>query len=282
MILNKILLVLVVVLAFVVGWHGSKVINEKEVLEPANVLSPFIYSFNTEGKLQEAEKPSKSTSPYWWLNSGGVMDISEGKGATNQGNLPAISSWKILYNLSNPTDTDSGLRPQNIFRLVTRSKWQNFTEEVYFKINRLNLSESPNRNLSNGLLLFLRYQDGNNLYYAGVRVDGLAVIKKKIHGKYFTLAQEKIFEGNYDRLTNPNLLPKNVWLGLRSEISDQEGQVNIKLFIDEKNTGLYKLVLETKDTNGGIDGGPISREGFAGIRTDFMDVEFKDFKITVI
>ena len=38
------------------------------------------------------------------------------------------------------------------------------------------------------MLLFNRYQDGQTLYYGGVRVDGAAVIKKKLAGVYTTLA----------------------------------------------------------------------------------------------
>ena len=258
-------------------------VSDKNIVEPSNLASPFSYTFNEEGKLQESDSMERSSSPYWWLNSGGIMNIKEGRGETNQGNLSNLSRWRIQYNISNSKDTDNGYRPQNIFRLVTRSKWQDFSQEAYFKINTTNLSPSINRNLSNGILFFLRYQDGNNLYYAGLRVDGMAVIKKKINGEYFTLAQKEVFLGIYDKNKNPNLLPKKVWVGIKSEIkNDSNNSTSIKLFIDKINDKKWELVLETVDDNSGFDKEPILNKGFAGIRIDFMDVEFKDFKISNI
>jgi hypothetical protein len=241
---------------------------------------PFLYTFNVEGELQESANSARSASPYWWLNSGGIMLIKNSKGHSNQGELNPYSKWRILYNFSNPSDTDYGYRPQNIFRLVTRSKWDNFQEEAYFKINKDNLSESSNRNQSNGILFFLRYLDGDNLYYAGVRVDGTAVIKKKVRGEYFTLSQNILYDGEYNRNTNPSLLPKNTWIGLRAEINNvADNSVAIHLFVDEGGRSEWKLATVAID-KGELGGYPILDEGFAGIRADFMDIEFKDFKIT--
>ena len=189
----------------------------------------YLYNFNAPGVLSESGAMVESSSAYWWLSSGGVMNIVDNKGSTNTGELPNLSKWRLRYRVSNPTDTDDGFRPQNIFRLVSRNTWQDFSEEVYFKILKDNLSMSPNRNISNGLLLFGRFQDQNNLYYAGVRVDGTAVIKKKIEGEYTTLAQKKIFEGVYERTTYPNLIPKNVWLGLKMDVVTEGREVVVKL-----------------------------------------------------
>ena len=102
------------------------------------------------------------------------------------------------------------------------------------------MSESSKRGKSNGLFLFNRYQDADNLYYAGIRVDGAAVIKKKIGGKYFTMAYEGLFDGEYNRESRPNLLPKNVWVGLMSEVKTiNDTQVEIKLFIYMENNGSW-------------------------------------------
>ena len=121
-----------------------------------------------------------------------------------------------------------------------------------------------------------RYQNGNNLYYAGIRVDGNAIIKKKLNGKYYTLASSKIFPGTYNRISNPNLLPKNKWIGLKTEVTNVNGKVNIKLYVDEGRTGNWVLVLDKTDS-GGRFGTPITSAGYGGIRTDFMDVEFEEF-----
>jgi len=120
-----------------------------------------------------------------------------------------------------------------------------------------------------------RYQDGNNLYYSGIRVDGNAIIKKKISGVYYTLASKKVFPGTYNKLSNPNLLPKNTWIGLKSIANNTNGNVNIKLYMDKGKTGNWTLIVEAYDN--GKYGPLISNEGYSGIRTDFMDVEFDDF-----
>jgi hypothetical protein len=234
----------------------------------------FTYNFNTEGTLVEAFPMSASSSPYWWVSSGAYLNIYEGRGHTTQGNLPANNQWRVLLSQSNPRDTDNGYHPQNIFRLVTKQSWQNMRQEAYFKIHRDNLSPSEYRAASNGLLLFNRYQDQDNLYYTGVRVDGTAIIKKKQNGVYTTLAQNPVFPGTYNRDTNPSLLPKNTWIGVRSELrNNADGSVTIKVYVDKSWRGVWELVAQATDTQN-----PITQGGRGGIRTDFMDVTFDAFK----
>jgi hypothetical protein len=191
--------------------------------------------------------------------------------------------WHKKYNKNNPKDTDKGAHPQNLFRLVTRSQWENLSQQVYFNAKRNNLSKSKNRNESNGILLFNRYQDGDNLYYTGVRVDGRAVIKKKYKGKYYTMGLKRIIKGKYDRKDKPNLLPRHHWFGIKSEvITNSDDTVTINLYTDENRSGEWKLVLTTVDDNNSYGGPAILNEGYGGIRTDFMDVEFDEYKIEEI
>ncbi|NUQ57681.1 MAG: hypothetical protein HUT38_04340 [Candidatus Paceibacter sp.] len=250
----------------------------------AIVNSPFYYTFKVDGTLAEAGSMNDSSSPYFWLNSGAYFYLKNGIGKTVQGDLSQYSKWRLAYSLSNPVDTDNGYHPQNILRLVTRSKWQNFTQEMYFKINKDQLSASPNRNESNGLLLFNRYQNSDNLYYAGIRVDGAVVIKKKINGKYYTMAYKSFVSGSkYDKTVNPNLLPKNVWVGLKSEVKNNpDGTVSVRLFVDNGKTGNWILAAEAKDDGKTYGGAPITASGYGGVRTDFMDVEFDDYRMTKI
>lgn len=232
--------------------------------------------------LEESSKMSKSQSDEWWLNSGGVMLENPEGFSTNIGALPKDNYWRNLYAKTNPRDTDGGYFPQNIFRLVTKNQWKNFSETLYFSVEKNNLSESKYRNESNGILLFNRYQDGDNLYYAGLRVDGQAVIKKKIEGKYYTLTEKQIFGSakNYDKDNNPNLLPLNQWLGIKSElVNSGENTVNIKLFIDKEQKGDWQLVLETEDRDDKYGNAPFLEKGYAGIRTDFMNVIFKNYSV---
>ncbi len=244
--------------------------------EAAVLTSPFIYSFSSSGTLYEAGSDSESSSPYFYLNSGAKMILSNGTGKTVQGNLLSADNWRLIYLESNPIDTDLGYHPQNLFRLVTRQKWKNYSQEVDFKINGDQLSSSSNRDGHNGVLFFNRYVDGDNLYYTGIRVDGQAVIKKKQNGVYYTLALKKIYDGSYDRYTNPNLIPKNKWMGLKSEIYSYKGEVYINLYLDQNNNGNYVLIASVKDYMKSY-GTPIDKSGYTGIRTDFMDVEFDNY-----
>jgi hypothetical protein len=131
------------------------------------------------------------------------------------------------------------------------------------------------------VLLFNRHVDKDNLYYAGLRDDGLAVIKKKIGGEYFTLDYTQIFGdfNNYNKWTNPSFLPLNQWFGLKTRVTTlSNGSVYIQLFLDRNNDGNWKQILTATDN--GIGGRPITQAGSGGIRSDYMDLQFKDFEET--
>jgi len=253
--------------------------------QDAGTLSPADKQIQDKIKsgsvIEEASAMKKSKQADWWLNSGGIMYWGQQEFSTNLGALPKDSSWRKLYEKTNSKDTDQGYFPQNIFRLVTRTKWKNLSQSVYFNIDKINTSKSNNRSESNGVLLFNRYQDGANLYYVGVRVDGDAVIKKKIDEKYYTMAETKIFssDSGYDRDTNPNLIPTGVWIGLKSEVvTDSDNVVHISLSVDQDGQG-WKSVMEAIDKDDKYGAAPIADKGYAGIRTDFMDVHFRDYHI---
>ncbi|WP_317963335.1 hypothetical protein [Methylocaldum szegediense] len=238
----------------------------------------LLKGFGGDGTVYEAARMSESNDKDWWVNSGAYFHRSGGIGMTVQGELAGQDRWRLLYATTNPVDTDGGYHPQNLLRLVTRSKFKNFTQQVYFNIERINLSDSPNRNESNGVLFFHRYRDGNNLYYAGIRVDGHAVIKKKLNGQYSTLNSVPIYHGAYDRASKPNLIPTHQWIGMRTAISDgSDGKVVIALYLKDDLLGPgWTKVLEAEDTS--TAGAPLLKEGYAGIRTDFMDIRFKDYE----
>ncbi len=239
----------------------------------ASVSSPFYYSFDGSD-FEETSSMSQSPNPHWWLSSGGRFYL-DGVGETVHNSLATNDYWRLLYAANNPVDTDNGYHPQNIFRLVTRSKWGNARQQVYFRILKDNLSASPNRAATNGVLLLNRYKDENNLYYTGIRVDGAAVIKKKIAGTYYTIASKKIFAGTYNRVSKPSLLPKNVWMGLTTEVlNNSNGSVRIRLHVNAGN-GVWSLIFDSVDN--GYGGAPFTAAGYGGMRSDFMDVDFDHY-----
>src|SRR3989344_24106 len=229
--------------------------------------------------IEEAGYNLESKNSDWWVNSGGYFFIENGIGKTVSGKLSPTNSWRLKYNASSPLDTDNGYHPQNIFRLISQSSWTNFEQSMYFRVTADNISPSPNRAAHNGVLFLNRYKDSNNLYYTGIRVDGQAVIKKKLKGTYYTLALSSLFPGIYERSSNPNLIPKNTWIGIKTLIFDNsDGTVHIHLYTDINRTGSWTLIAKAIDD--GTLGAPLYGEhAHAGIRTDFMDVEFDEYLI---
>ncbi len=247
----------------------------------ASVPSPFIYSFNVDGVLEEAATPEESKSPYFWLNSGGRLRISNHTGSTLFGNLSETDQWYRAYQASDPEDTKNGAQPQNIFRLLTRSAWEQVRISEDFYIERDNFLPSSNRNASNGILFMMRHVDSDNLYYAGVRVDGTAVIKKKVEGVYYTMAQAAAFEGTYvGSQDDTSLLPQRQWFSLQSEaITNSDSSVTVRLYLRRSLEDSWELLLEATDTGNYAQTEPLRAKAPVGLRTDFMDVQFKNLRI---
>ncbi len=265
--------------------RSKKAVSTVPAIISATTTSKFVEIFDRNFNVEEVSDKVKSSNNNWWISSGGRLISANGWGSTIQGPLDLLDPWRVAFSLSNPVDTDNGYHPQNIFRLVsTGYSWKNNRQDISFKITNDNLSASPNRNASNGILFFNRYKDAFNLYYTGVRVDGYAVIKKKIAGTYYTMAYKPLARtvAQYDKDVNPNLLPKQQWVGLRSEVTtNSNNTVTIKLYTDVGKTGNWVLVAEAID-DGISYGGPIFTEGYGGLRTDFMDVLFDDYMVSSI
>lgn len=223
------------------------------------------------GAIEETAQMAQSLSSAWWLNSGAIFEGNDSGGSTVHGDLSDDSPWRSRYAASNPGDTDGGRHPQNVFRLIRRQIFANPHQEMTFEVRGIQASPSRNRNDTNGVLLLSHYLDGDNLYYAGVRVDGAAVIKKKRRGGYVTLAYARVYPGSYDRNRRPNLIPTSQPIHLASDtLTNADGSVTVRLFVDGT------LVLEAIDR--GRSGGPALREaGYVGIRTDFMDAVFHGY-----
>lgn len=252
-----------------------KIDNEGKHME-----DDWLFTFESPGTLHESASPDLSTSPYWWLNSGGMLVIEDGIGRTVEKVAPAQNRWSLLYRINNSLDTDYGRYPQNIFRLVSKDWVGDADVSMFYRIRAVNLTDTPNRDAWSGVFLFSRYMDGDNLYYAGVRQDGHAVIKKKVGGVYHTLGETEYFENYfpYDKYTNPNFIPGQVWLGLRM-ITETDGDgLRIKLLVRGGESDDWTEVLSVVDS--GIGGPPHSDPGRFGIRTDYMDVEFDNYRVS--
>ncbi len=236
----------------------------------------LVETFEGSAEVNESMYVTRSPSPAWWLVSGAGLTIGGGVGSTWVDEAPE-GYYRMRYELRKPQDSDGGRHPQNLFRLVTREQLRGATrQECYFRILEYRLSSSPERYAPNGLLLFNRYQSEDEFYYAGIRVDGHAIVKKKSAGTYYTLAEKPVFDGKYDRYARPILLPQGQWIGLRTITEDRgDGSVAISLFVDRQRNGDWEFVLRGIDA--GVGREPF-RDGRGGIRTDFMDVEFDEYR----
>lgn len=240
----------------------------------------FTDSFDRTYRLDNTSTMESSENPDWWLSSGGTFIVNEGLGHTLQGEL---SSDSRLFKSYMRPNADFGTHPQNIFRLVTRTKWYNLRQEVYVRILKIHPSSADDRNQSNGIFLFNRYADQDNIYYTGIRVDGAAVIKKKVHGTYYTMAYKAIIDGKYDRDKTPNLLPLNEWIGIRSEVHDMaDHRVEIKFYVKFAEDQDWTLALSAIDDGQSYGGGSFLQAGHAGIRSDFMDLEIDNYAIIAL
>lgn len=228
--------------------------------------------------LPETDTPERSPDPEWWLNSGGQFFFtSSGFGSTLHGSLPRYAWWRLLYAVSNPRDTDRGLYPQNLFRLISRRHYTDVQVATTVRISDIHLTDTPYRNESNGVLLMARYLDSDNLYYGGVRVDGHAVIKKKINGQYLTLAEEPlVINRHYDRRREPSLLPYGQPFSFRFVADNTNAGVVLTLQLYDRERG-WRTVLTALDD--GEHGEPHRAAGAVGVRADFMDVIFDELSI---
>ena len=239
------------------------------------------YFFEGNSVVEETNNPETSKNDLWWLSSGGLFYIKDGFSSTIHGELSLDDKWRNAYQKSKPESTDEGKHPQNIFRLVSKKEYHSYEQLMYFRINNIVDSNSQERKESNGIFFFNRYQDDNNLYYAGLRVDGFAVIKKKIGGQYFTMDYKRVYDSNnaYNKDSNNCLIPKNKWIGLKVVVVDVINKVSIKLFVDNENDGEWKLVSEAEDYSNTYGAKPFFNSGNVGIRTDFLESDFRDFVI---
>ena len=249
-------------------------VREIDPFKTDSQVLPFKYSFSPDSVLEES-LPETSTNPYFWLESGGRMIQQNSIGSTVQGALPQGDALRLRY--KNNASTDYGYRPQNIFELIGRQQWLGNSQILWFKIIKENFDSNSAKKPSNGLFLISRRTDNDNSYFAGVRFDGQAVIKKKINSNFFTLASSKVFPGTYDKTKNPSFLPQNTWIALKIETQNVQGGVSLKLFMYNFSSKVWEKISEALDS--GTGGAAFTNSGFSGVKTDFMDVQFKNYQV---
>lgn len=215
----------------------------------AAAASSWWYNFNSAGTLAQSASATQSRSQYLWLAAGRSLVIQNGIGATPAGTT--------IYQLFNKTS-------------VTNAS-------VQIDVNRVkdNLSNSADRKSYLGESIITRYTDANNYYYAGIRADGAAVIKKKVNGVYTTLAQKQVLPGTYST-TNYDLMPQGKWMSLKLVVADNAGGQPVLTFsTDIGRTGTWTQALAVTDTSAAL-----KSAGLVGIQNDYADAQFDNFIVS--
>ena len=240
------------------------------------------YTFNSPGTLYEASAANKSSSPYFWLKSGAELSIANGIGNTIQGALTTNDQWRKIYASSNLSSaTDNGTQPQNVFLLLTKAAYKNTSAQIYVRRTADNMTNPVNRHPYSGESILARYQNDETFYYAGIRDDGAVVIKKKLNGVYQTLSQRQLLSGTYNVSSNPDLIPKNTWIGLRFTVQDTSAGPQLTLFTDIGKTGTWSQALSVVDDPAKF-GSSIPNAGIVGIESDYADAQFDNFVFSEI
>jgi hypothetical protein len=97
-------------------------------------------------------------------------------------------------------------------------------------------------------------------------------------GTHYSLSQSKVYEGTYDAVTNPSLLPTDRKVGLKLDTgTEANGNVTLKMYLNEN--GSWRLITQTTD-NGNQGGRALTAAGQSGILASYIDVEYSDYKIS--
>ncbi len=247
---------------------------EKEAKEKVASNETKAPILNVENSRQEKEVALEESysSQFWYLNSGGIMYLDE-KDQPVRTSWGAISSfrWADEYKKTNPKESDSGIHPQNIFRVYTLKTFGNYEQKLYFKVHDNNLSDPNNRHAYNGVSL-VHYKDQNNMYLFRIRMDGRAEITKKVNGNWleYPLVAKRIFDRNVGIGQDYNSIPSDIWIGIKSQVESTRNGVKLKFYVDPGD-GVWQ-VLESQDRD-------LPVKGQGGIWSDFMDLSFRDYSI---
>lgn len=170
---------------------------------------------------------------------GGLIAV-EGR----NGQQDPLGKWKVTSG-SLYTKNAQGYTRDPVFRVVTRqSNFRNFALSADMLKTKLGIDAWD------GLQLFFRYNDPDNLYAAGLRNDNSIHLKKKVKGTYTTLAIAPV---------NSNKLY------YRYNLKVLAAGDHIEVFVDGQK------YIDVRDSS--------FQTGRVGIRTDNIEAYFDNFDV---
>lgn len=260
---------------------------------PSRVLASFVPAFanglvTNEFAYWNPHTPSASSSPDWQMTSGSLFAQS---GVFWTGKPDTCDNDKTSPNASSTNCTDS-----SVFRLNTA---RTFSGNISVSLSIKQLGNIHNDNCNSddtcwyGTHVWLRYQNQFNLYYVSVnRADGDVAIKRKVpcgtdnSGTYFVL-------GTYVK----HGFQSGSWNAYTTTIqTNSDGSVTIKLYDDNEST---TTPIDVGTDRGGTNPNwtascttpghytsaaypPITADGAVGVRGDYANFEFTNFKVTAL
>lgn len=172
------------------------------------------------------------------------FDRPDGLIADNYGHSDPLGKWKVTSQSFYAKDS-MGYTNSPVFRAITqKTDFTNFLLKADMK--KMDLAIEP----WEGLQLFFRYRDADNLYVAGIRNDNQIQLKKKVNGIYTTLGTAPI-DGNK--------------LGYWYKMVVMAKGTNIQIYVDGTK------YIEANDAS--------LSAGRAGIRTDNIEAYFDNFEV---
>lgn len=215
------------------------------------------------------------------VTSGGALIIKQNQAFTLTGETTSTDPWYLSNGGNN--DEDKRRYPQIVFRAITppiSRQWANYQVSLSLTPTKHIVSKSLEVDGTDGVFLFMYYQDQDNLYVGGITKDGRMFIKQKVHGSYHLIVEEHIFEGKYH--PNANLISpfERATILLRGRVENKEGKkVSITMHVQIRDvTG--KLVFS--HTLVGIDKKGFFSSGRAGFRLDSIEGIINEFSVEPI
>lgn len=277
------------ILLSVVGISSLLLRNQQQSSPDHSVLGTVVASvqppkeglISNEYSYYNPQMKDTAKSSDWEVSSGSLF----GKDGT---------FWTGKPDSCAPDKNSRRCTNSDVFRINTKRSFSSNTRVSFaIKQNKEIHSRSCERQGScwHGTHIWLRYQNQYNLYYASInRADGRMVIKRKVpcgndnRGTYFNISPYKKFDfktGEWHRYSV-------------TVASDGDGSVVVRIFDDQGNPQAPILTgVDKGGTNpnwsprcnvpGKYDSAkylPIRAAGPVGIRGDYANFSFKDFKVT--
>lgn len=215
-------------------------------------------------------------SESWVMTSGSVFTQDQ-------------TAWTGILDSCSPDPLSSICTNSNVFRLWTRQKFEG-NINVTFRL-RQNGSTS-NSESWHGTHIILRQQNPYNFYSLSInRVDENIVIKRKVpcgpsnQGTYFNISNFVSHEWD------PNVWNKymvsikteasgNVWLGIYDNSHEPPELLVSGIDVGGTN-GNWRSDCQTEGAYPNSAYSPITESGHIGVRGDFVNFNFDDFKVFV-